>query len=59
MPSLIARVKREISIPLIVGGGIDSVFKARALIREKPDYIVIGNALEKNPFFINELNILF
>lgn len=57
--SLIRSVKQNISIPLIVGGGIDSVSKAKAVISSNPDYIVVGNALEKNPNLLLELNSLF
>ena len=58
-PSVIKSVKKEISIPIIIGGGIDSVIKAKAVMRAHPDYIVIGNALEKNPGLLPELNSLF
>ena len=59
LPSLIKKVKQQLLVPLIVGGGIDSVEKAKQLISSNPDYIVIGNALEKNPEFLLELNSLF
>lgn len=59
MPGLIKQIKQQITIPLIVGGGIDSLKKAKELINEKPDYLVVGNALEKNPNLILELNTLF
>lgn len=57
--SIIKDVKKQISIPLIVGGGIDSVSKAKKIIKTNPDYLVIGNALEKMPQLILELSILF
>ena len=57
--ALIKSVKKNISIPLIVGGGIDSVAKAKSVLTSYPDYIVIGNALEKNPNLLFELNALF
>lgn len=56
---LIKSVKQNISIPLIVGGGIDSVSKANAVLSVNPDYLVVGNALEKNPNLLLELNSLF
>ena len=56
--SIIA-VKKQISIPLIVGGGIDSVVKAKKILNSNPDYIVVGNALEKTPNLLVELSILF
>ena len=58
-PSIIKDVKKNITIPLIVGGGIDSVEKAKIILQTKPDYLVIGNALEKHPNLLKELNKLF
>lgn len=58
-PALIRQVKKNISIPLIVGGGIDSVAKAKNILATNPDYIVIGNALEKMPQLILDLSKLF
>jgi putative glycerol-1-phosphate prenyltransferase len=57
--SLIKDVKKNISIPLIVGGGIDSVAKARNILLSNPDYMVIGNALEKRPDLLTDINKLF
>lgn len=58
-PTLIRQVKKNISIPLIVGGGIDSVAKAKNILATNPDYIVIGNALERTPQLILDLSKLF
>lgn len=57
--SLITTVKKEISVPLLVGGGINSVAKAKAIIKANPDYLVIGNALEEHPELLQTLNHLF
>ena len=57
--SIISEVKNSISIPLIVGGGIDSVLKAKNILISNPDYIVVGNALEEDPSFLLKLNKLF
>jgi putative glycerol-1-phosphate prenyltransferase len=57
--SIISEVKNSISIPLIVGGGIDSVLKAKTILISNPDYIVVGNALEEDPSFLLKLNKLF
>jgi len=45
---IISNVKRCIDIPLIVGGGINSIGKANNAIEAGADLIVIGNAIEKN-----------
>lgn len=47
--AMIKAVKNEISIPLIVGGGINSEAKAKAAARAGADVIVVGNSIEKNP----------
>lgn len=57
--ALIKQVKKNISIPLIIGGGIDSIKKTKSILASNPDYMVIGNALEKTPQLILELNTLF
>ncbi|MDF2452109.1 MAG: geranylgeranylglyceryl/heptaprenylglyceryl phosphate synthase [Bacteroidota bacterium] len=57
--ALIKTVKKNISLPLIVGGGIDSVEKVKKVLLSKPDYIVIGNALEKSPDLLTDINRLF
>lgn len=57
--SIIQAVKKELSIPLIVGGGIDSLSKAKTIYKANPDYMVIGNALGKNINLLTELNSLF
>lgn len=44
---MIAAVKAEISIPLIVGGGIVDPKVAAAKVRAGADFIVTGNVLEK------------
>jgi phosphoglycerol geranylgeranyltransferase len=56
--SIIKTIKKEINIPIIVGGGINTILKAKNILKENPDYIVIGNALEKNPDFLLDLNKL-
>lgn len=46
---MIKAVKKEISIPLIVGGGINTSAKAKEAARAGADVIVVGNSIEKNP----------
>lgn len=57
--SLIKKVKTSITIPLIIGGGINSVIKVKNILSSAPDYMVVGNALEKNPDLLMEINKLF
>ena len=54
----IAAVKKQITIPVIVGGGINTITKAKSILKSNPDYMVIGNALEIDPTFLKELNKL-
>lgn len=56
---LIKSVKQQISIPLIVGGGINTAEKAKIIINANPDYLVVGNALEKDPELLIKLDKLF
>ncbi|MBN8702253.1 MAG: phosphoglycerol geranylgeranyltransferase [Bacteroidetes bacterium] len=46
---MIEKVKSKVSIPLLVGGGINSPEKAIRAIEAGADVIVVGNALEVNP----------
>lgn len=57
--ALIKAVKKNISVPLIIGGGIDSAARARQAISSGADYLVVGNALERNPALLDELATLF
>lgn len=56
---LIKSIKKEVSLPIIVGGGIDSVQKAEEIIKAGANMIVIGNALEKNVFLLTEISKCF
>ena len=51
----IKSVKKEIKIPLICGGGIDTAQKCKAYWTSGGDVVVVGNAIENNPALINEL----
>lgn len=57
--SIIKAVKTNSTLPLIVGGGIDSIEKVKKILLARPDYMVIGNALEKNPDLLIDINRLF
>ncbi|MGC8864209.1 MAG: geranylgeranylglyceryl/heptaprenylglyceryl phosphate synthase [Bacteroidales bacterium] len=54
-PEMIRGVKASVSIPLIVGGGINTPEKALAAAQAGADLLVIGNALEKDPALIHEI----
>ncbi len=52
---MILEVKKNIQIPLIVGGGINSASKARIICEAGADMIVVGNAAEKNSKLIKDI----
>ena len=53
--SMISDVKQNISIPLIVGGGINSPELAENACNAGADIIVVGNAIEKNIELISSI----
>jgi len=57
--SVIKKVKQNISIPLLVGGGIDGMEKAKQSIKSGADILVVGNALEKDIHLLTQLSLLF
>jgi phosphoglycerol geranylgeranyltransferase len=46
--SMIEQVRKNISIPLVIGGGIRTSAQAAAVSRAGADLVVIGNAIESN-----------
>jgi len=54
-PEIIRNVKQELSIPLIVGGGIRSMKELNTAFNAGADIVVIGTAFENNEDFFNEL----
>jgi putative glycerol-1-phosphate prenyltransferase len=52
---MISAVRKAVSVPLIVGGGINTPAKAEAALQAGADLIVIGNALEKEPNLLNDI----
>jgi phosphoglycerol geranylgeranyltransferase len=52
---IISEVKKNISVPLIVGGGLDTTQKLKTAFDAGADIAVVGNAVEKN---IDILHIL-
>ncbi len=53
---MIAAVRKNISIPLIIGGGIHTPEKAMENCKAGADVIVVGNSIEKNPGLINSIS---
>lgn len=53
--SMIEKIREQISIPLIVGGGIRKPEEAYERAKAGADLIVIGNALEKEPGLLEDL----
>ena len=53
--SMISRVKENISVPLIVGGGIRNAAQAMAACRAGADMIVVGNAIENDSSCLKEI----
>lgn len=52
---MIQAVKKSISVPLIVGGGIRTAEQARAACAAGADLVVIGNAAEKDPGSVKKI----
>ena len=55
MSETIMHVKSHLSIPLIVGGGIKTSEQLTNAFTGGADLVVVGNVLEKNPEFLQEL----
>jgi putative glycerol-1-phosphate prenyltransferase len=56
---IIQSVRKNISVPLFVGGGIDSSDKAKLAIKAGANFVVVGNALEKNLYLLSEIEKVF
>jgi phosphoglycerol geranylgeranyltransferase len=53
--SMIKKVRKNITIPLIIGGGIRTGKQAKDAAMAGADIVVVGNAIEKKPSLIHEL----
>lgn len=53
--AIIQAVKKNTEVPLIVGGGINTTQKASKALAAGADVVVIGNAIEENPEFLQEM----
>ncbi len=57
--ALIRQIKKTTSLPLIVGGGIDTREKAQKAVAAGANLIVVGNALENNVYLLAKIGTLF
>lgn len=53
---MITRVKKNIKVPLVVGGGIRNPEDAKNILNAGADIIVIGNAIEKDISFLKKIS---
>lgn len=54
--TMINEVKKQLNIPLIIGGGINTIDKVVVAFEAGADTIVIGNAIEKDPNLLIEVS---
>jgi putative glycerol-1-phosphate prenyltransferase len=57
-PEMIAAVKQELGIPLIVGGGLRSAKQVEDAWHAGADIVVIGTAIENDPDFLRSLKAI-
>ncbi len=55
-PGMITRVRQNISVPLIIGGGLRTPEAAREACEAGADLIVVGNAIEDNHQMIRKIS---
>ena len=54
-PEMIAAVRQSVDTPIIVGGGINSIKKAKNALSAGADVIVVGNGIEENIDLLKEI----
>lgn len=54
-PEMIAAVRQSVNTPIIVGGGINSIKKAKNALSAGADVIVVGNGIEENVDLLGEI----
>ncbi len=52
---LIAAVRRSVSVPLIIGGGLRTEIDIEHALMAGADIVVVGNAIEENPSLLKKL----
>lgn len=55
---MIASIRKKISLPLIVGGGISTIKQAEEIYDAGADMIVVGNAIENDPSLVKTFSSL-
>ena len=53
-PAMIQAVREAVSVPLIVGGGLNTGEKVYAALTAGADLVVVGNHIERDPGFLAE-----
>lgn len=53
---MIKEVKANVSLPLIVGGGLTNAIKVKGALDAGADIVVIGNGVQKNPNLLIEVS---
>ena len=54
-PEMIAAVRQSVDTPIVVGGGINSIKKAKNALSAGADVIVVGNGIEENIDLLKEI----
>ena len=54
-PEMIAAVRQSVNTPIIVGGGINSIKKAKNALSAGANVIVVGNGIEENVDLLREI----
>jgi putative glycerol-1-phosphate prenyltransferase len=57
-PETVKKIKSNISVPLITGGGIRTPKQAETLLESGADVLVIGSAAEQNPEILPEFSAI-
>ncbi len=55
-PEMIGAVRAAVDLPIVVGGGINSVEKAYEALKAGADLIVVGNGIERDPELLPQLS---
>lgn len=53
--TMVQMLRKSLQVPLIIGGGIQTAHKAIEILKAGADMIVMGNAIEQNPYLIDDI----